>query len=417
MEQSDAVRAVLAAAAGALVEPIDRIVIEMTELLLDEIPALPGDAEMVASLRSSVRSNVHTGTILLRGDIGLADVVIPDGAREYARALAQRGASVTALTRAYRLGQQMFIDRTIDALARQTTRPALLTAATHLLIELNFGYIDRISESVIDVYQAEREVWLSHRRTERAAVLERLLGAHAPDLAMAEATIGYRLRRRHLGLVAWTDETRAESSRLAELEAVVATLADTANAIDEPLVWLRDTSTLWAWLPVPSDTTIAFGRFDDALAELAEGIHVALGVPASGPAGFRDSHRDAVRAARVASTGEPKPRLTSYADTGVRTAALLAADLDEARRLVVSTLGDLAVDDPATAVLRDTLAVYYEENGSHLAAAARLHVHKNTVKYRITKAAELRGRPADVDRLDAQLALIATRFLGSAVLR
>lgn len=417
MEQSEAVRALLAAAAHELVKPADHIVDQMTELLLEGIPALPGDAEMVASLRSSVHSNVLSGTALLLGELNLADVVIPDGAREYARSLAQRGASVTALTRAYRLGQQMFIDQTIDALARQSARPTLLTAATHLLIELNFGYIDRISEGVIDVYQAEREVWLSHRRTERATVLERLLGDHAPELDTAEETIGYRLRRRHLGLVVWNDETRVESTRLAELEAVVATMATTANAIDEPLIWLRDTSTLWAWLPVPRDTATALRRFDDALAGVATGIHVALGVAANGPAGFRASHRDAVRAARVASTGDPKPRLTSYDDTGVRTAALLAADLDEARRLVQSTLGDLAVDDPATGVLRDTLAVYYEENGSHLAAAARLHIHKNTVKYRIAKAAELRARPADADRLDAQLALIAAKFLGSAVLR
>lgn len=378
MEQSDAVHALLAAAAGQLVDVTDQIADRMTDQILEGIPALPGDAEMVAALRSSVRSNVLSGTALLLGEISLADVVIPDGAREYARALSQRGASVTALTRAYRLGQQMFIDHNIDALASQRARPALLTAATHLLIELNFGYIDRISESVIDVYQAEREVWLSHRRTERAAVLERLLGDHAPDLDTAEVTIGYRLRRRHLALVVWTDETRVESSRLAELEAVVATMAATANAIDDPLVWLRDTSTLWAWLPVPQDTATALPRFVDALSDVADGIHVALGVAAAGPTGFRDSHRDAVRAARVASIGEPKPRVISYDDTGVRTAALLAADLDEARRLVASTLGGLAVDDPAVEVLRDTLAVYYEENGSHLAAAARLHVHKNT---------------------------------------
>jgi hypothetical protein len=38
------------------------------------------------------------------------------------------------------------------------------------------------------------------------------------------------------------------------------------------------------------------------------------------------------------------------------------------------------------------------------------------VKYRVAKAVEQRGRPLDEDQLDLQLALIACRWLGQAVL-
>ena len=54
--------------------------------------------------------------------------------------------------------------------------------------------------------------------------------------------------------------------------------------------------------------------------------------------------------------------------------------------------------------------------GSFVAAAERLHVHKNTVKYRVDRAVAARGRPLDEDRLELELALVATRWLGRAVL-
>ena len=44
--------------------------------------------------------------------------------------------------------------------------------------------------------------------------------------------------------------------------------------------------------------------------------------------------------------------------------------------------------------LRDTVRVFPDCGGSYTQAAARLHLHKNTVHYRVRKAEELRGRPS-----------------------
>ena len=52
--------------------------------------------------------------------------------------------------------------------------------------------------------------------------------------------------------------------------------------------------------------------------------------------------------------------------------------------------------------------------GSLATAAQRLQVHRNTVKYRVARAHEVRGRPlggADNDRLDLELALMACAWL------
>jgi DNA-binding PucR family transcriptional regulator len=44
-------------------------------------------------------------------------------------------------------------------------------------------------------------------------------------------------------------------------------------------------------------------------------------------------------------------------------------------------------------------------------------LHKNTVQYRVRKAEESLGRPVTQDRLHIELGLLASQWLGSAVLR
>jgi DNA-binding PucR family transcriptional regulator len=70
-------------------------------------------------------------------------------------------------------------------------------------------------------------------------------------------------------------------------------------------------------------------------------------------------------------------------------------------------LASLAGDDQAIARLRETLRVLLEANGSYREAAARMHVHKNTVLYRVRKAEELLGRPVTDGRLAVEVALLA----------
>ncbi|WP_242625571.1 helix-turn-helix domain-containing protein [Streptomyces sp. BK022] len=54
---------------------------------------------------------------------------------------------------------------------------------------------------------------------------------------------------------------------------------------------------------------------------------------------------------------------------------------------------------------------YLDSGGSYTQAATRLHLHKNTVHYRIRKAEELLGRPLAEDRLDVEVALLARTLL------
>jgi DNA-binding PucR family transcriptional regulator len=126
---------------------------------------------------------------------------------------------------------------------------------------------------------------------------------------------------------------------------------------------------------------------------------------------------EALRAQQVALiAGDDGRRVVTYADPGVRTAAMLAADMPGTRQLVASALGGLAQDTDGAARLRETLAVFLAEKSSYVATADRMLLHKNTVKYRVDKAVAQRGRPLDEDRLELELALLACEWLGLGVL-
>ena len=68
--------------------------------------------------------------------------------------------------------------------------------------------------------------------------------------------------------------------------------------------------------------------------------------------------------------------------------------------------------DADSAVLLSTLRVWFAERGATSSAAAKLHVHRNTVRYRLRRVEELTGRdlaePAGIAEL--HLALEATRI-------
>jgi DNA-binding PucR family transcriptional regulator len=79
-------------------------------------------------------------------------------------------------------------------------------------------------------------------------------------------------------------------------------------------------------------------------------------------------------------------------------------------------LGPLADDDLETARLRETLEVFLTTGSNYTMAADKLHVHPNTIKYRIHKAWDKLGVTTNDGRIDVALALVLCSQLGAAVL-
>jgi DNA-binding PucR family transcriptional regulator len=165
---------------------------------------------------------------------------------------------------------------------------------------------------------------------------------------------------------------------------------------------IRDDALLcWLTSPVPFPAGYLESLGD--LLSASREVRMAVGVPALGPAGFRRSHLAAIDAYRVARTAQ-RTGVTGYAE--VDALALLSADQERTRWFVAEKLGKLAEPGPTLDDLRETALCYLDTGRNLMETARRLHVHRNTVVYRLSKIERLLGRPLDQRPFATQAALI-----------
>jgi len=385
--------------------------------IADAIPELRGDPMMIELLRASVESNVETMLHSAQHSLDVSTIVPPTAALAYAQRLAQRGTSSNALIRAYRLGQRRFVDLAFAEVKRQEPDPDVAFAAAEEIHELASIYIDVVAERVVAEYEIERERWLANRNTVRAATLNSLLSGETLDVVAGENALGYRLRQAHLAVVVWAADPSGSAGTLRQLESLVAAVGDAIGGAGPPLFIPQDRALAWGWIPLRRVEETNLEAVTKVVTDAGGQLRIALGTVGAALSGFRSTHLEALRAHTVATiAGDLADPVTTYATPGVRAASLLTGDLASARALVAHALGGLASDDEASARLRETLLAFLTEGSSFLATSKLIHVHKNTVKYRVDKAVEIRGRTLDDDRFNLELALIACRWLGRAVL-
>jgi len=422
-DQEAVLRRVQAVAAALNLRLAD-ITANMKALLSTQIEALDADPAIVDLLGSSIEGNVDNILHCLRHDMRVEDIEPPSAAYEYARRLAQRGVSVNALVRAYRLGQQHLLEVAYDECANeaadaQDADGRLQGAAYEHIVTVTFDYIDWISQRVVTVYEGERERWLTQRNTARVGRVEDLVSGAATDVDAAEAVIGYRLRSAHLAAVLWVHDTGVQQDQINRFTRAVTAFAERLGSGRPPLLVPRDRASTWAWIPVKEGLVPDLSAITPMLNEVAgpPAPLVAFGRVHAGLAGFRHSHREAVQAQRVAMIrDDPTHPVIGFQERGLSVAALLALDVDQTRQWVHETLGDLACDAEQPARLRDTLRLFFQYDGSYTATAEALIMHKNSVKYRVTSAEKMLGRPVGDDRQAIELALTACHWLGRAVL-
>jgi DNA-binding PucR family transcriptional regulator len=413
---SPAVTQSAAEVAGALAPRTAVLSADIYELIVREIPQLQSDSRVLALLEASVEENVATVLHILQHGIDMDHVHAPAAAEEYARRLAQRGIPMAALLRAYRLGAARFQDRCLLELGRHYDNAAIVSAAGLRIAEITNAYIDRVSEELVSAYEAEKENWLRNLSVARAARVRALLTGERVDVDASEAILGYRLRQHHLGLVCWVDDSESGGHALARLEDATGELARRAECEGRPIFLPQDECSAWSWLPLGAEESFTAKPVGAGVARAEPEIRFAFGTACPGVAGFRRTHRQALGAYSVALAAGPSGQpMTSYGD--VAALAMMSSSVELLRSWVIETLGSLADDDDHNARLRDTLRVFLQENGSFKATAERLILHKNSVQYRVRKAAEALGHPIDENRLHVELALLASQWLGATVLR
>ncbi|MCX8564087.1 helix-turn-helix domain-containing protein [Mycolicibacterium mucogenicum] len=388
--------------------------------LASDITELRGDPEIIELLRASVGGNVETIFHALRYDISLENIEAPTAALEYARRLAQRGVPMNALTRAYRIGHALVLDVAGEEINRAGFAPQTSLAFFERLTSVTFRYIDWISQQVVTVYEDERDRWLANRNSTQALRVREVLSGNDSDPEAITAAIRYPMRRRHLGVVLWwptgSGHVTGHDDALAKLEQFLRAAAEHVGTQGSPLFLAADQRTGWGWLPLSGATAPAASaqlrQFTDSHPNAPA---VAIGIPLPGVDGFRRSHRQALRAHSVAVTAD-LTGVTAADDPGFAAAALMGENQDDAREFVHTVLGPLAGAGDNDARLRETLQVFLRHGGSYTAAADELVVHFNTVKYRVGRALERRGRPLGDDRLDIEMALLLCQWYAAAVL-
>jgi hypothetical protein len=413
--------AVVGQSAAAIVGRLNQRMADLTgsihQHVVAEIAELRGDAQLLQLLRDSIDGNVATVFSAIRHGIPIEKVELPTAAVEHARRLAQRGTTVNALVRAYRLGHKAVLDAVLDEIRVSDLEPPLSFAVFSQISEVTFGYIDWITQQVVSTYQGERDRWMENQSGLRALRVRELLDGADVDIDAVTTAIRYPLRRTHVAVVAWCDEDDSRDD-LASMERFVDRLAESAGARESPLHISVDRLTGWTWIPVPADA--AAGAVDCirmAAEALADAPRIAVGNPLPGVEGFRRSHQQAQEAHAVAiASGSNAHRVTAACDPGLSIAALLGGNLDAARVRVAEVLGPLASRTENDERLRETLRIFLRTGSSFKAAAEELHMHSNSVKYRVQRAIERRGQPIGDTRLDVEVALLLCHWYGSAVL-
>jgi DNA-binding PucR family transcriptional regulator len=388
---------------------------DVGEYVIAEIPDLRGDETVVKILQASVAENVATLLHIFENDIPLDNIEGPVAASEYARRLAQRNVSVSAMVRAYRIGHWRFLQWCLDELDRQGTDKDLYAAINRHMQQVSFGYIDRVTEHVIDVYQFERDHWLLSQTAVRAARVRDILAEQEVDLDWAESALGYRLRQHHLGMVAWLPRLTSGESGLARLDRMTRVIAKELECPAGPLFVPRDEILSWAWLPFGSHSDVPWERLSNVIESSDPSVHTSFGRVEIGIEGFRCTHRQALRTQEIAAVASPAPRFTEY--SSVAPIALMSSNIQDMRAWVWSVLGPLAVDDENCARLRETVQIFLQNGCSYTATAGIQILHKNTVQYRIRKAEEILGHPVQQRHTDLEVALLAVQYLGSTLLR
>ena len=361
-----------------------------------EAPYASGQAVPRDDLWQSCRNNLRQVFTQLAGDAPL-DV---EAAQATGQRRAEQGVPLPAILHAYRIGGRFVWDTLVaHAEDSEEARDELFRAAGDV-----WTIIDEYSEALIEAYRETIAEQAGHNLQVRNAVLSGLL----------DGTLGG-------GSQVWES---ASMLNLPQYGTFVVVVAETPRPGDEALpgveTLLRRHALASAWrLEAERQVGVVTVRKLSDLAKVCQHVTpLARGrVGVSEPYTSLDQSAGALRQALVACAAAT-PGSTELVRYGDQPIAVMLASVPELGRNVADVvLGPvLALPAADRDALLDTMRAWFASNGSASSAAARLHMHRNTVHYRLRRVESLTGRsftdPSAVGEL--HLALESIRILGIA---
>ncbi|MET7899751.1 PucR family transcriptional regulator [Streptomyces mirabilis] len=377
----------------------------MATAVVAAVPELGGGDGPFETLRMGTESVTLRALVTLVGDGGASPLT--DEALMGDRDFVRRGVPLDKVLRGIHLGHAAMAGAFMAA-CEATVAEAHRSAQMKRVSETLFEFIDGFSSGMAEEYLAERDRWVTSSAAAREETVRSILGQLTVDIAAASRTLDYDLRREHLALTAWCHPAGAADA--SELQRAAVEFLRGRRCAATLVVPIGRTG-LWAW-------GARTAQDQEQPPEPLTGhpaVRIACGSPGGGLDGFRRSHEEAVMAERITQlSSRSRSPVTHYRD--VEMVSLLTGDLDRARRFVQRELGPLAADTPHAEELRETLRHYLQAERSLLTAAARMHVARNTVTYRVRRAEQLLGHDVADRHLEVHAALTVAHEMGSAVL-
>ncbi len=209
-----------------------------------------------------------------------------------------------------------------------------------------------------------------------------LLEGGDPDrLSSQAATFGYDLDRPHRTIAMETPS--ADTAAVAVAEQVARNLG-----VMSPLVTARSSRIVMV-TSNELDWELLAGALSGAFS-----MDVRIGVGGGYPVTeLRRSLTEAVFALELGATVQSEAPVTAFADLGVWKMLVDSTEPRKLREIVDEWIGPLAEHDTLHgSELVKTLTVYLKASCAAETAAAALHVHRNTLRYRLSKIYQVSGR-------------------------
>lgn len=297
-----------------------------------------------------------------------------------------QGRSLDSLLAAYRVGARVAWRH----LGETCLEAGIEAPVMNLLAESIFAYIDGISAESVEGYSQERAAAAGERERRRyrlVAVLTATPPADEEAVRSAARDADWTVPKQAAPIACAAEELRRLAPRLPS-GSLAATLADRGCAI----------------VPDPEGP----GRGAE-LERAAKGLTLAVG-PATAAEGIGASWTVSLRLLDTIEAGEIEAEGVVHADRHLMALALSdASELLEgigARRL--APFAELT--PRARQRMEETLLAYLRNQGSVASIATELHVHQQTVRYRLAKLRELLGD--DLDDPDSRFELEAVLRAG-----
>ncbi|WP_408897558.1 PucR family transcriptional regulator [Nocardioides sp. R1-1] len=381
--------------AEELLAAIDAATFEVNRELLELAPTL------MDPLRAASRSNVMVWATanLRKPGLPVPANLSPENL-DFARDVVRHGFDETILS-GFRMGQNLAMQAATDVAFRVTKDHAALHALLSTVSRSIFAYVEDTLEGITTTMRAERSQLRDAANAERAEAVALIVEGSPISERRASQLLQYDVGRTHTAAIVWADGAPADGG----LEAVTNRLARAAGAA-RPLTLPIGPSTVWVWLSGGASAEVGSRIPSDA--DLGD-VRIAVGRPGRGLDGFRNSHREAIAAQRLARRLALRHNVTTYDE--VEVVALATADEDQARTFVARTLGPLA---GAPAEIRETLRTYLRHECSLTRTADAVFAHRNTVAARLDRARALLPHELVGRTLEVSLALEVSRLTGPA---